>query len=156
SNKPIILVSAPASWEHHCATYDDQFSHLREFYAILARFDAGIVLTLHPLNRRADYQSLADEFSIKFLDRQLIDSIAFADVFLASEPSSTVRWAIAVGLPTLVYHFNPENIDLNLSPDFPKTTDPTRLVEWLSAAIEVCPIATAELLKPPLGPLGLI
>jgi hypothetical protein len=123
---------------------------------VLASFDVQIVITLHPLNRQADYQALADEFSCKFLDRPLIDTIAFADIFLASEVSSTVRWALAVGLPTLVYHFNPENIDFKLPPDYPKTTNREELKAWLAAELRRCPIPTAELLKPAERRLGLI
>jgi hypothetical protein len=154
--KPIALVCGMASWEHHSATYAQQFGYLRDFYATLARFNVQVVVTLHPLNRQADYQALADEFSIRFLDRPLIDALPFADFYLAPELSSTVRWAIAIGLPTLVYHFNPENIDFNLSPDYPKTTDRARLGEWLADVIGRCPIPTSELLKPAQRPLGLI
>lgn len=154
--KPIILMTVPAGWEHRMFTYDQQFDYLRNLFEILRQFDAQVVLSLHPLSRQSDYESLANEFSLKFLDRQLIETIAFADIFLGADNSSVLRWAIAAGLPTMNYQLNPDGVQFRLHPEYPSTADRSEFVEWLSAQLEKAPIRTTELLEPRRRPMGLI
>lgn len=154
--RPIILMTVPAGWEHRMFTYEQQFSYLRNLFAILGGFDAQVVLSLHPLSKRSDYEQLANEFSIKFLDRQLIDTIAFADIFLGADNSSVLRWAIAAGLPTMNYQLNPDGIQFRLHHEYPNTANRNEFVDWLTTHLKSTPIPSAELLKPRRRPMGLI
>lgn len=156
ADKPIILFTVPAGWEHRTYTYEQQFGFLRAFFSMLSKFDSQIVLSLHPLSRREDYEEIAAEFSLKFLSRQLIDSIVFTDIFLGADNSSVLRWAIAAGIPTMNFQFNPDNLDLVLHAEYPSMTDRDEFTGWLAKQVTRCPIPTRDLLAPQRRPMGLI
>lgn len=154
--RPIILITVPAGWEHRMFTYEQQFSYLRNLFSILREHDAQVVLSLHPLSRRSDYEQLASDFSIKFLDRQLIDIIVFVDMFLGADNSSVLRWAMAAGLPTMNYQLNPDRVQFRLHPEYPNITTQSEFIQWLRQQLARSPIRTSELLELCRRPMGLI
>jgi len=155
-NKPLILFTIPAGWEHRMWTHEQQFSYLRTTFTLLAQFDANVVIALHPLSTRQDYQELANQFSLTFLDGQLIDSIAIADIFLGADNSSVLRWAMAIGIPTMNFQFNPHNIRIDLPENYPNIVDPIEFTKWLAYQIARYPIKTDELLAQRQRPMNLI
>jgi hypothetical protein len=155
-NKPLILFTIPAGWEHRMWTHEQQFSYLRTTFTLLAQFDANVVIALHPLSVRQDYQELATQFSLAFLDGQLIDSIAIADIFLGADNSSVLRWAMAIGIPTMNFQHNPHSVRIDLPEDYPNIVDPIEFTKWLAYQIARSPIKTDELLAQRQRPMNLI
>ncbi|MDP1526071.1 MAG: hypothetical protein Q8M20_09695 [Rhodocyclaceae bacterium] len=155
-NKPLILFTIPAGWEHRMWTHEQQFSYLRGAFTLLAQFDANVVISLHPLSIREDYQELATQFSLAFLDGQLIDSITIADIFLGADNSSVLRWAMAIGIPTMNFQFNPNNVRIALPDEYPNIVDPEEFSKWLAVHIARSPIKTDELLAQRRRPMNLI
>ena len=155
-DRPIVMVTPTASWEHLCATYDQQFTHFRRLIDILCKSGAQVIATLHPLARPADYQVLADEFGFKILDRSLLDCVVIADVFVGSDYSSVIRWGLAVGIPTMNMEFNPQEITLRLRSDYPTIRDFDEFSRWLEDVLAEAPIPTERLLEVRPRPLGLL
>lgn len=154
--RPIILMTVPAGWEHRTFTYDQQFGHLRKVFGMLCSTGAQTVASLHPLSRIKDYRLLFDEFGVAVLDRQLIDSLVFADVFLGCDNSSVLRWAIGVGLPTMNFELNPDGLHIKLHPEYPTTRDEEEFRRWIERTLRRCPVPTSELLAIGRRPMGLV
>jgi hypothetical protein len=60
-----------------------------------------LLLSLHPRSRPEDYREAAERAGAVISDRPLLEILPAADLFVATH-SSTVRWAILLGIPTLV------------------------------------------------------
>jgi len=130
-DRRILMLSVPTLWEHNMITRkEDQF--VEEILSTLRGYDGSILLSMHPRARAADYRALADRHGAAILEQPLIEVIVAADAFVASAYSSTIRWAIGLGLPTL----NLDLWDLNEStyrayPDYPNATSIEQFRAWI-------------------------
>jgi hypothetical protein len=99
--RKIICCAVPQLFEHRML---DEEAHLAEtswLFEMLSRMPAEVVLSLHPKSDRSAYSLLAGHRGLTILDDPLRRVLPVVDVFLASR-SSTVRWAAALEIPTVV------------------------------------------------------
>lgn len=154
--KPIVVVTVMAGWEHKTMSYEQQFNFFKYFFSMLAEFDVNILLSLHPLSREEDYADIAAEYNLKFLHKSLIESLVVADIFLGTDNSSVVRWAISTGIPTMNFQFNPDKISFQLHSEYPNLTDEGKFRKWFGDHVSRGPIETKELKHTNRRPMNLI
>lgn len=69
---------------------------------------AKVLVSLHPRGRRSDYEDVLADLEVPILEEPLVDALPGADLFV-TYLSSTVRWSLLLGMPTVVsdhYGFN--------------------------------------------------
>jgi hypothetical protein len=93
-----------ASWNEHWRATD-------ELFAALASSGAAALLSLHPKSNREDYAKAAGRHGLAILDEPLSAVLPAADLLVATF-SSTVRWAIGLGIPAFVVDAIETNYEL--------------------------------------------
>jgi hypothetical protein len=155
-SRKILVFSVPQMWEHNMLTQAEQFAMVDEVLSVLRAHDGPVVLSLHPKSHPDVYRPSAARFGMPVLQKPLMDIIVAADVFVAGAYSSTIRWALALGLPTANLDF----WDLNEStyanqPDYPTVRNASELRRWLDAVERLPWKGPAELSIPARNPLGI-
>lgn len=98
---PILMCAVPQHAEHGMASNEAHRANSDRLFAALAASGAGVLLSLHPKSDRAAYAALASRHGLRILDERLSSVLAVAQIFVAAF-SSTVRWAIGLGIPAVV------------------------------------------------------
>lgn len=98
---PILMCAVPQHAEHGMAGNEAHRASSDRLFAALAASGAGVLLSLHPKSDRAHYAALASRHGLRILDERLSSVLAVAQIFVAAF-SSTVRWAIGLGIPAVV------------------------------------------------------
>lgn len=98
---PVVVCAVPQLGEHALVDWERHWRATRQLFAALSESGAATLLSLHPKSDRARYGALAREFGLALADERLSDVLPAADLFVASY-SSTVRWAVLLGVPALV------------------------------------------------------
>lgn len=130
-DRPIVMVTVTAAWEHHNASYEQQFGYLAELFATIRESGAQAIASLHPLQRREDYEDFMERYDVRILDRPLFHCITIPDIFIASDYSSVLRWAIAADVPAANVDFNPHNLDVGLPEGYPQIETMAEFRIWL-------------------------
>lgn len=108
-NKPWVLCALPP----YQKTKDFQFKNydhfIESFVAATAKFDnVEVIFKFHPRFDTMEIQNMCQKFGVKYIPEDTLNLIAVSDLYVASV-SSTIRWALALGIPTInfdVYDFN--------------------------------------------------
>ena len=101
SDAPIVCCAVPQHAEHGMADWAKHTELTDRLLKGLAGSGAAILLSLHPKSKREFYEPMALKHGLKILDERLSNTLAAADVLVAAF-SSTVRWAIGLGIPAIV------------------------------------------------------
>jgi hypothetical protein len=147
----LVIVALTQMWEHGMLDEASHFAFVDRLLATLSGRNAHVVISLHPKMDRARYEPRIRAAGLRLADRPLIEILAAADLFIAGAYSTTVRWAMAAGIPTA-------NLDLWAleestyadMPDYPTVRSWEALESWLDACLaagrQVRPLAA-----PPMG-----
>jgi len=102
--KPFILCAVPPSqWPRPGVGFDNYDQFLKEFFEYLANFtDAEIIYKFHPRMDAEEIAQIGSNYNIRYSLSDTAELIAISDMYLASV-SSTIRWALALGLSTINY-----------------------------------------------------
>lgn len=98
---PLLMCAVPQHAEHGMVSWTVHREAIGNLFAALAASGAAVLLSLHPKSDRASYSELASHHGLRILDERLSSALAAADLFVAAF-SSTVRWAIGLGIPAIV------------------------------------------------------
>jgi hypothetical protein len=157
--RKIVVFAIPVGWEHKMISREAQFEVLEGTFPILRRPTPSgaelpvILLSLHPKSRRADYEVIAAQNGAFIVDRSLSEFLAAADVFVAGAYSSTMRWALALGIPAVNLDFwEMKESTYDGFPDFETVRTFQALQNWYTGAMQR--IAGHARLSP--MPLGLM
>lgn len=99
--RPLVVLAVPHHAEHGLMGAARHDTLTADLFGDLGATGATLLLSLHPRSRREDYQQAAERAGAVISDRPLLEILPAADLFVATH-SSTVRWAILLGTPTLV------------------------------------------------------
>lgn len=103
-DKKLLIASLPPLAEHG---WLDKDQHLKEIHFILNIFrelKADCLVSLHPRMDPDSYTFIEKKYGIKIISEPLGEVLAAADVFTASF-SSTIEWAVLLGVPAVVFDF---------------------------------------------------
>jgi hypothetical protein len=100
----LMIVALPVFGEHGMA---DKSVHVAETEWLLATLAAvrnsAVLVSLHPRQKRSDYESLARTLHVSIADEPLRNVLAAADLFVAN--SSTINWAQLLKIPTIALEY---------------------------------------------------
>ncbi len=133
----LLIVALPQFWEHGMTDKETHFAFVDRFLALLSRHKAQILISLHPKMSRADYEARVSAAGLRLADRPLIEILAAADLFIAGGYSTTIRWAMGIGIPSM-------NLDLWQldyltyidTPDYPTVRSWKEIESWLDTHLE--------------------
>ncbi len=111
SAKKLLVCGVPQLAEHGIVDWATHWQEIRFLVAALAQTGSNVLLSLHPKSQPEQYRFLEGEYGVKLLQGPLGEILPVADVFTATF-SSTVRWAVLLGIPTLVFDFYGFNFDI--------------------------------------------
>jgi glycosyltransferase involved in cell wall biosynthesis len=111
ADRKLLICAVPQLAEHGVLDWTTHWREIRFLIGALAQTGANVLLSLHPKSQPEQYRFLEGEYGVKILQESLGDVLPTADVFTATF-SSTVRWAVLLGIPTLVFDFYNFNYDI--------------------------------------------
>jgi hypothetical protein len=103
-SRPLAIVAVPQLAEHAIVGWEQHWRDIRFLVEAVASSGASVLLSLHPKSDPEAYRFLESEFQARLLAEPLRNVLAAGDVFVATF-SSTVRWAVLLGVPTVVVDF---------------------------------------------------
>ncbi|WP_135081521.1 hypothetical protein [Terasakiella sp. SH-1] len=111
--KKLIVFAIPNYAEHNILHWDEHLEKLREFSTVLSHFECNVICSLHPKSDIETYRFLESDFGFHIETSPLATILPCADVFLCGN-SSTIEWAIILGLPIInldYIYMNDENYE---------------------------------------------
>ena len=99
--QPLVICAVPQAGEHALVDWRRHTELSAGLFRALGGTGANVLLSLHPRSKPETYAALARDAGCRLLDERLSGVLAAADVFVASY-SSTVRWALLMGIPTIM------------------------------------------------------
>jgi hypothetical protein len=100
----LMVVALPVFGEHGMS---DKSVHVAETEWLLATLasvrNSAVLVSLHPRQKRSDYESLARSLHVSIADEPLRNVLAAADLFVAN--SSTISWAQLLKIPTIALEY---------------------------------------------------
>lgn len=100
-DQPTIVLAVPQHAEHGLMGASDHNVMTAALLQDLRAVGANLVLSLHPRSHPEDYRHEAQLNDAVIATQPLLEILPAADLFVATH-SSTVRWAILLGIPTIV------------------------------------------------------
>lgn len=113
--KPWVLCAVPPSqWPRAGVGFESYDEFLNSFFKYLKDHnDVEVLFKFHPRDGKEAIKNLCEKYEIKFIEEDTTDLIGVCDMYIASV-SSTIRWALAIGLPTInydLYNYNYGDFD---------------------------------------------
>ncbi len=102
STKQLIVVSLPQTLEHKILPEDEHWKLIRAICKGVSQQGSNVLLSLHPKMDYEHYRFLEKEFPCKIATQPLREIIIACDVFIASQGSSTLLWAVLCNIPGVI------------------------------------------------------
>ena len=99
-----MMVSLPPLWEQNVTSEEVHWQSINEILDVLSHTDYNVVILLHPSADRNHYVWIEEKYPVKICREPLKDVVVSADIFVAAY-SSTIRWAIGLGIPVINLDF---------------------------------------------------
>ena len=96
----LVVLTLPALPEHNMLSWNEYLPVLEKVILEIQKFPCKLMLSLHPAHAPQNYLELAKKLKLEISSRPLFELIPDADLFICSH-SSTISWAILVGVPVL-------------------------------------------------------
>jgi len=107
-----VVIALPQLYEHKLISFDEQWQLVNDLCRGVIENQAEAVLSLHPKMSLSHYQSLQELEGVSISSKPLRDVLATADIFIASNGSSTWLWASLCGIPTVLCDWSGLNYNL--------------------------------------------
>ncbi len=101
SSRLLVVCAVPHFGEHTMTGWDTHWKDIEWLIGTLSQCKANVLLSLHPKSKAAQYQDRIEPGSLQLSRDSLTRMLPAADIFVATY-SSTVRWSILLGIPTVV------------------------------------------------------
>lgn len=113
-SKPWILCALPPYQKSEHFAFQNYDHFLKSLTQFFFQFDGvELIFKFHPRFEVEEIQKMCERYGVKFISEDTLNMIAVCDFYVASV-SSTMRWALALGIPTInfdVYNFNYGDFD---------------------------------------------
>ena len=134
--KKLIICAVPPLAEAGILDWPRHWQEIRFLVSSLAQTGANVLLSLHPKSDARQYRFLEQEFRGHLLREPLRESLPAADLFVTYS-SSTVRWAVMLGIPTVLVDFYGLNYTIyDHLAGVVKVTDRTALLSVFGQVLE--------------------
>lgn len=97
----IVIFSLPQLAEHNLVGWNIHKKNVYDITKYINKHFGKCLISLHPKSRIEDYTFLQEKLDVEFIDEKLREVIAGADIYLADENSSTLRWGRMLKLQTV-------------------------------------------------------
>lgn len=104
SNKKILIISLPRLREQALTSEPVHWKAINDILDVLSGQNYNVMVSIHPNCDLSLYSWIEDQYQVSILKESLKDTLAAADIFVASY-SSTIRWAIGLGIPVINLDF---------------------------------------------------
>jgi len=104
SSNRILVMTLPRLLEQNLASEEVHWQSINEILDVLSKQDYNLLISLHPQSDPAQYAWIEAKYPVKICSERLTDILVVADIFVASY-SSTIRWAIGLGIPVINLDF---------------------------------------------------
>ncbi|MGD9123520.1 MAG: hypothetical protein PVG60_00425, partial [Desulfarculaceae bacterium] len=100
----ILICALPPFAEHRVFDWETHWKEIDFLMKNLADTGLNVLLSLHPKSSRKDYLKLEEKPRVGIAYEPLSKILTAGDIFVATF-SSTVRWAVLLSIPTVVFDF---------------------------------------------------
>ena len=99
----VVCAVPPSQWPRAGVGFKTYEQFLQEFINFFRQMtDVEVLFKFHPRIGEAAAQKTCDQLGIKYFSQDTVELIGMSDMYVATV-SSTMRWALALGLPTINY-----------------------------------------------------
>jgi hypothetical protein len=131
-----ILCAVPQLAEHGFLSWEQHWQEITFLVSSITQTGAHILLSLHPKSDPERYLFLEKQYGVHILREPLRMVLPTAHLFVATF-SSTVRWAVLLGIPSVVVDFYGMNYSMyDHLPGVLKVTNKAVLVRVLRSVLE--------------------
>jgi UDP-N-acetylglucosamine 2-epimerase len=102
--RKMVVCALPYHAKQHHPRWESYWGEVEFLVATLAGTGANVLLSLHPKTEPKSCLGLESKFGVHVLRQPMNEILPVADLLVASF-SSTVRWAVLMGIPVLVFDF---------------------------------------------------
>ena len=99
-SKSILIVAFPQLWKQGMISEEVQWQSFNDILGVLSHQDCNVLISLHPGSDWSHYSWIEEKYPVTICREPLKDILVIADLFVASY-SSTIRWAIGLGIPVI-------------------------------------------------------
>jgi len=103
-DKSIAIITLPTLWEQGMISEEAYWQSVNDILGVLTQQDCNVLISLHPRSNLSHYRWIEEKYPVKISKEPLKDILVIADIFVATY-SSTIRWAIALGIPVINLDF---------------------------------------------------
>ncbi len=110
---PFVICAVPHYFEEGILDKDTHLEHTLLLFKSLNNIKANILLSLHPKSNSAYYTGIIEQnnFNLTIATEQLNSILPASKIFVASY-SSTMRWAVMLGIPSVIIDSIERNYNL--------------------------------------------
>ena len=109
-DKPVLLLALPQYAEHGAMTIEGALTIIRPLLESLTHYHGKVVVSLHPRMKLEDYEATLSEFPFEYTTGGVNEWLKKCAVFVSTNSSSTIYWALMLGIPTiLLNHVYPKS-----------------------------------------------
>lgn len=112
-NRKIAIVSLPPLYEHNLLPLDEHMDVIHQICSSLKKSETNVLISMHPKMNIQDYQFLEKQYSLSIIDEPLATVLHIADVFIASQGSSTWIWSVLCEIPAIICDWYGLNTNIN-------------------------------------------
>jgi hypothetical protein len=136
SRRKRILCAVPQLAEHGFLSWERHWKEITFLVSSLTQTGAHILLSLHPKSDPERYVFLEKQYGVRILREPLRMVLPAAHLFVATF-SSTIQWAVLLGIPSVVVDFYGMNYPMyDHLPGVLKVTNKAVLVRVLRSVLE--------------------
>ena len=102
STRKTIVIALQPLYEHKLVDEEEHWKVINEICSITCSFKSNILVSLHPKMRCEQYHFLEKEFELKIIRKKLWNFLPLGDIFISGQGSTTWRWSVLCGIPTII------------------------------------------------------
>jgi len=110
-DRRLIVIALPQLYEHGLLNLDEQLELVNSLCVGAFESGAKVIVSLHPKMPLARYEHLQDISDVIISKEPLREILVGADIFVATNGSSTWLWATMCGIPTVLCDWSGLNYD---------------------------------------------
>jgi hypothetical protein len=134
--EPLLMATLAQFYEHHMLSRDEHFAYVEGLLAALSGHCCRVFLSLHPKMDPSHYRQRIANAGLHLLDRPLSEVVSAADLFVGSAYTSTMRWALALGIPSVNFDYLAMNHSTYRGmSDYPTLASFDALRSWVGARV---------------------
>ena len=112
SDQKLMVLALPQLYEHKIVDFQTHWTIIYFILNEIEKHKVNLLISLHPKMKLEDYSFLEEKYNLSISKKPLRDIISTADIYIASQSSSTWFWSVALEIPCILTNWYDMNYEL--------------------------------------------